>query len=121
MSSNDYGAVFVTNVEESRMKNSLRFPFKCATLITNGYKSEDDCTGELKDDDIQWYQELIWPLRWAIQLRRVDILLETSLLSKHLTMPSEGHLEQVLHMVGYLKSHKKLRLLYDSSYPIVKE
>ena len=36
-------------------------------------------------------------------------------------MPREGHLEQVLHIVGYLKNHKKMRLLFDSSYPKVKE
>ena len=36
-------------------------------------------------------------------------------------MPREGHLEQALHVVGFLKSHKKLRLLFDSGYPTVKE
>ena len=36
-------------------------------------------------------------------------------------MSREGHIEQALHMLGYLKSHNKLRLLYDSSYPTVKE
>ena len=30
-------------------------------------------------------------------------------------------MEQALHIVGYLKSHKKLRILFDSSYPRVKE
>ena len=38
-------------------------------------------------------------------------------MSKHLALPREGHLEQVLHIVGYLKEHKKLRLLFDLSYP----
>ena len=42
-------------------------------------------------------------------------------MSKHLALPREGHLEQVLHIVGYLKSHKKLRLMFDSSQPKVKE
>ena len=121
MSSDDYCAAFVTNVEESLMKKGLRLPSKCATPTTHGYKPEDDCTGELKADGIQRYQELIGSLRWAIELGRVDILLETSLLSKHLAMPREGHLEQALHVVGFLKSHKKLRLLFDSGYPTVKE
>ena len=30
-------------------------------------------------------------------------------------------MEQALHVIGYLKSHKKLRLLFDSGYPKVKE
>ncbi len=60
---------------------------------------------------------MIGQLRWAIELGRVDILFETSLLSAHLALPREGHLEQVLHIVGYLKSHKKMRILFDSGYP----
>ena len=66
-----------------------------------------DCTGDLKDDGLQFYQGLIGYLRWAIDIIRVDILLETAILSKHLALPREGHLEHVLHIVGYLKRHKK--------------
>ena len=121
MSADDYCAAFVTNVEESLMKKGLRLPSKCATPTSHGYRPEEDCTAELKAEGIQRYQELIGSLRWAIEIGRVDILLETSLLSKHLAMPREGHLEQALHIVGYLKSHKKLRLLFDPSCPIVKE
>ena len=42
-------------------------------------------------------------------------------MSKHLVLPREGHLEQVLHIVGYLKQHKKLRLLFDCSAPCVND
>ena len=72
-------------------------------------------------DGIQRYQEIVGSLLWAIGIWSVDILLKTSLLSKDLDMPREGHLKQALHIVGYLKSNKKLRLPYDSSYPTVKE
>ena len=54
-----------------------------------------DCTGEFKANGLQFYQELIGSLRWAIEIIRVDILLETSILSKHLALPCEGNLEQV--------------------------
>jgi len=121
MSSDTYCAALVTNVEESLQKKGLRLPSKCLTPTSHGYKPEDDCTNELKDDGIQRYKEIIGSLRWAIEIGRVDILLETSLLSKHLALPREGHLEQALHMIGYLKSHKKLRLLFDPGCPTVKE
>ena len=75
-----------------------------------------DCTGELKADGLQLYQKLIGSLRWAIEIIRVDILLETTIFSKHRALPREGHLEQVLQIVGYLKRRKKLRLLFDSIY-----
>ena len=56
-------------------------------------------------------------LRWAVEISRVDILLEVSMMSVHLVLPRQGHLEQVIHIFGYLKVHKKLRLLFDSDHP----
>jgi hypothetical protein len=121
MSSDTYCAALVHNVEESLLKKSLRLPSKCITPTSHGYKPEDDCTNELQADGTQRFQEIIGSLRWAIEIGRVDILLETSLLSRHLELPREGHLEQALHIVGYLKAHKKLRLLFDPGYPTTKE
>ena len=60
-------------------------------------------------------------LQWSIEIGRVGILHEVLLLSKHLTLPREGHLEQVIHVVGYLKLHKKMKLCLDSGYPKVSE
>ena len=34
-----------------------------------------------------------------------------------MALPRHGHLEQVLHIFGYLKSHKKMRIMFDSSSP----
>ena len=121
MSSDNYCSALVNNVEEVLARKGLRLPSKCPLPLTNGYKPEMDCTAELKSEGVQWYQEIIGQLRWAVEIGRVDILLETSLMSAHLALPREGHLEQVLHIVGYLKCHKKMRLLFDASYPRVKE
>ena len=121
MSSDQYCSALVTNVEDELQKKGLRLPSKCPSPFTHGYKPEMDCTAELKTAGVQRFQEIVGSLRWAIEIGRVDILLETSLLSKHLALPREGHLEQALHVVGYLKSHKKLRLLFDSGFPKVKE
>jgi hypothetical protein len=78
-------------------------------------------TAELKADGVQRFQELIGQLRWAVEIGRVDILLETSLLSSYLTMPRVGHLEQALHMYGYLKSHQKRKLAFDAAHPAIDE
>ena len=121
MSSDRYCAAMVTNIETTLSKKGLRLPAKCATPISNGYKPELDSTGELKADGVQWYQEIIGCLRWAVELGRIDILLETALLSQYLALPREGHLEQVLHIVGYIKSHKKFRIMFDASMPRVNE
>ena len=102
MSLEIYCAALVNNVEETLAKKGLRLPSKCLTPISHEYRPEMDATGELKSDGVQWYQEIIGSLRWAIDIGRVDILHEVSLLSKHLALPREGHLEQVIHVVGYL-------------------
>ena len=56
-------------------------------------------------------------LRWMVELGRVDILLETSLMSAHLAFPRLGHLEQLIHMFGYLKAHPKRKLAFDAAHP----
>ena len=40
---------------------------------------------------------------------------------QHLALPREGHIEQALNFLGYLKEHKKLRLIFDCGMPTVDE
>ena len=49
---------------------------------------------------------MIGVLRWMVELGRIDIGIEVSLLlSSHLALSREGHFEADIHMMGYLK-HK---------------
>ena len=59
---------------------------------------------------IRRYQELVGVLWWAVELGRVDILLETAMMSTHLALPRKGHLEQLYHIFGYLKTNPKRKL-----------
>ena len=121
MLSDKYCADMVKNIEATLAKKGLRLPTKCNLPTNHGYRPEMDCTGELEADGLQWYQELIGFLRWPVEISIVDIILETAILSKHLSLPREGHLEQVLHIVGYMKRRMKLRLPFDSRYPTTNE
>ena len=40
---------------------------------------------------------------WIIETGYVDIITEVSLLSIYLAMPRQGHLEEVLDVMGHLK------------------
>ena len=42
-------------------------------------------------------------------------------MSTHLAMPRIGHLEQVIHIFGYLKEHPKRKLAFDPSHPVIDE
>ena len=103
MSSEKYIKSKIQNIEETLQKTGQRLPSKCKTPLAYGYCPELDVTPELKAESLQQYQELIGILWWAVKLSRVDILMETSMMSTHLDMPRQGHLEQVHHIFGYLK------------------
>jgi hypothetical protein len=62
---------------------------------------------ETEDAQASYYAGLIGVLRWCIELGRIDIMIEVSLLSRFLANPREGHLQQALHIFGYLKKHER--------------
>ena len=121
MSPEQYVKAAVTNVEEELARYGKRLPPKCVTPFSSGYAPWLEATPELKADGVQRFQELIGQLRWAVEIGRVDILLETSLLSSHLAMPRAGHLEQAFHIFGYLKTHPKRKIGFDPAHPDINE
>jgi hypothetical protein len=80
---------------------------------------ELDGTPELNGKDTTHFQELIAMLRWETEIGRVDILLEVSILSQHQASPRQGHLEQALHIFGYLRKKPKLILYLNPELPQV--
>jgi hypothetical protein len=59
--------------------------------------------------------ELIDILRWIVELGRLDMMVDVSLLSSHSMQPRQGHLDQVFHVFGYLKRNKRATLMFDES------
>jgi len=55
-------------------------------------------------------------LRWAVELGRIDIHIDVSLLSSHLAQPRIGHLEQIFHIFSYLKHHTNSHLVFHPNY-----
>jgi hypothetical protein len=96
MSAEKYVNASVKNVEESLAKRGLRLPTKCYTPSSTDYRPELETSAELKSEGTQMYQELIGVLRWAVELNRVDILLEASLMLTYMAMPREGHLPTII-------------------------
>jgi len=56
-----------------------------------------------------------------VEIGRIDIATEVSILSSHLAYPREGHLDAALHIMGYLKAKHNSRLVFDPCYPDVDE
>ena len=121
MDSNMYCAAVVKNIEDMLNKKGVKLPSQCKTPLRSGYQPEVDTSPELKAHGIQRYQEMIGQLRWAVEIGRVDKLLEVALMSQHMALPREGHLQELFHIFGYLKENKKLRLLFDPEQPYMDE
>ena len=81
--------------------------------MPQGYHPELDESDELERDDITMYQELIGILRWAVEIGRVDILTELSLLSAYQASPREGHLERLIDIFAFIKRKPKVTLYFD--------
>ena len=121
--SDKYVSAAIKNVKDMRRKKdkSATLPKKCVTPFVSNYHPNEDVSDELDSDGIRDFQALIGILRWATKLGRLDVLLETALLSQHLASPRIGHLEQAYHIFGYLDQKSKRSLYMDPTHPNIAE
>ena len=123
-SSSQYVHAAVNNVEkhlDADREKRWKLPVKAETPLRTSYRPELDVTAELQPNEATYYMSLIGVLRWIVELGRVDICLETSIMSSFMAMPREGHLEQVLHMFAYLKKYHNAEMVFDPSVPHIDE
>ena len=85
--------------------------------LTTGYRPECDMTPECNEEDSRLYMSLIGVLRWVVELGRVDLTCEASMLASYCAMPREGHLQQLFHVFASLKAQHNSRMVFDPSYP----
>ena len=52
-----------------------------------------------------------------IKLGRMDIITKVLLLSSHVALPREGHLDTAVHLIAHDGQRYNSRLVYDPSYP----
>ena len=86
-----------------------------------GYEPPLDVSPELDPELSSYYQSLIGMLRWMVEIGRIDINTEVSMLASHLALPREGHLEAVFHIFSYLRAKHNSRLALDPTYPEIDE
>jgi hypothetical protein len=124
-SSSQYVQAAVKNVEDwlakEENKKRWKLPRKAETPLCTSYRPELDVTPELSTQEAAYYQSLIGILRWIVELGRVDICLEVSMMSSHLALPREGHLEKVFHIFAHLKKYHNTEVVYDPSGPVIDE
>ena len=83
-------------------------------------RPEIDISEELGAQEDSYFQSLIGILRRMVELGRVDICTETSMMSSHIALPRRGNLERLFHIFSYLKKHQNSEMLFYPTDPDVK-
>ena len=109
-------ALLVEDGDQYTLKNNARNPFP------TDYKPELDVSDELSPTLVSRFLQLIGIARWAVEIGRIDIYHEISLLSQYQANPRIGHLEALYHVFAYMKKHPDMgRLVYDPKDPAIDE
>jgi Reverse transcriptase (RNA-dependent DNA polymerase) len=116
-SSSHYVQRAVETLEKWMELNQYKLVRKAPTPMATDYRPELDVSPTLDNEDANYYQSLIGILRWAVEIGRIDITTEVSMLSAHMAMPREGHLYAVFRVFSYLKQKHNSRLVFDPTYP----
>jgi Reverse transcriptase (RNA-dependent DNA polymerase) len=117
ISPESYCKTAVAEVERKLAEVGKKLATHVSTPMSSGYRPEMDATPELKPEQANYYQSLIGILRWAVELGRVDIIVETGRLSRYCVSPRLGHLEQELHIFAYLKRNSSCSMVFDWHEP----
>ena len=79
-SSSQYVQAAVKNVKTYLKEKVKKFSPRAETPLGSNYRPELDFTPELPPEDAAYYQSLIGMLRWKVELGRVDICCEVSMM-----------------------------------------
>ena len=104
---------FLQDLDVSMFSTNINAP------LSNKYRPELDSSNKLDEADGAYHQSLIAILRWMLELGRIDICCEDSMMSSHLALPREGHLAQFFHIFTYFKKHHNSALVFYPTYPNV--
>ncbi len=85
-----------------KLNGSYSFPTWADNPFPVNYDPSNDLSDILDPDCSSFYQHLIAVMRWMVKLGRINIDTEVSMLSSYLACPRKGHLENALHVMGYL-------------------
>ena len=74
-------AAVLKNVEDYLHKNGRSLPKRASAPFTSNYRLEIDITAELDSIQTAYFQSLIGILRWMVELGRIDITTEVSMMA----------------------------------------
>jgi hypothetical protein len=100
-----------------KLNGIYSIPAKADNPFPVDYDPSTDLSDIFDPECSSFYQHLIGVMRRMVELGRIDIATEVSMLSSYLACPCEGHLENALNVMGYLQLKHNSRLIFDPAYP----
>jgi hypothetical protein len=100
-------------------KTGEKLPYKAPTPLSSNYRPENDISPELGEIKASHFHSSIGVLWWIVELGRVDLDVEVSMMSSHLALPREGHLKEIYHIFAYLKAHLNTTMVFNPTPPII--
>ena len=116
-SSSQYVQDSCANVERHLKGLGKSLTKSASTPFSNNYRPEIDISNPLSSLNAAYFQSLIGILRWIVELGRIDITVEVSMLASMMALPREGHLEQAFRIFAYLKNKHNAEMVLDPTIP----
>ena len=111
----------VANVDLYLAERNHTLPSRVKSPWTTDYCPEIDVTPELCPKEASYFQSLIGVLRWIVELGRGDLTIEVYALTSMMTLPCEGHLQQIFNMFAILKTNHNGVMVFDPTEPEIDE
>ena len=111
----------IKTVQEALLSRKILMPNKAMNPFASIYHPELDHLPELDTNDTKFCQDMVRMLRQVVELERIDINLEVSLISSHTTNSRIGHMNALSHIFAYLNQKPKLIIAFDPRHPYINE
>lgn len=89
---------------------------RAPSVFPSNYRPELDASDYCDDEFGHYYQQQIGVLRWAVELGRINICAEVSMLAAYTVAPRIGHFRAMLHVFAFLSHHPRCHLVFDAKY-----
>jgi hypothetical protein len=120
MRSSKYVQAAIQNVQEYLKDNGDRkLKKKASAPFEATYRDDIDESPVLGPKMANYFQSQIGILRWCVELGRIDIITDLSMLFTFLCILRECHLDDVYHLFAYLSLHHNTRAVFYPTYPDV--
>ena len=121
LSMSQYVEAAINNLEKNIKSIGMKLPSHTKLPMDKSFEAALDKSEFLDDEMSNYYQSLIGVLRWIVEMGRMDITTEVSILSSYVASPRMGHFQELLRIFAYLKIHHNARVVFDPTYPVIDE